>query len=226
MDGLVVKKLDHWRQEGIFNPRGRRPHQVNVVGVGGIGSPTVMCLSKMGMDRISAWDNDHVEMHNLPNQFYRFSDLSKSKVDGIADIVNDFSGVEVKTNNQLLKEEDAKELNGITVCGVDSLDIRRELWNGIKFNVQIPLYIDARMGGQVCRIFSIVPTDLKDIEYYEKSILPTTKPQTTPCTERAIIYNTFMIAALISNQVKKFIMGEELKREIVFDMETLSMINF
>jgi len=223
---LAVRKLDHWRQEGIFNPRGKPEQQVNLVGVGGIGSPTAMCLSKMGIERISVWDNDYVELHNLPNQFYRFSDLSKSKVGGIADIIRDFAGIEVKENNQLLKEDDARGLYGITVCGVDSLDIRREIWEGIKFNLNIPLYVDARMGGEVCRIFSINPVDLDDIDYYEKSISPGIKPKETPCTERAIIYNTFMIASLISNQVKKFIMGEKLKKEIVFDMKTLSMISF
>lgn len=222
----TVKKLDHWRQEGIFNPKDKPHNQVNIIGVGGIGSPTAMCLSKMGINRLSVWDNDYVELHNLPNQFYRFSDLSKSKVGGIADIVSDFSGVEVDTNEQLMSGGDAKKLRGITVCGVDSLEIRRDLWEGIQFNPAIPLYIDARMGGEVCRIFSIVPTDLKDIEYYEKSLNPATKPLKVTCTERAIIYNTFIIGGLVANQVKKFIMGETFPREVVFDMKSMGMMTF
>ena len=220
---LVVNKLDHWRQEGIFNPRDKEAHQVNMIGVGGIGSPTIMCLSKMGVDKITVWDDDSVELHNLPNQFYRFEDLGKPKVDGIADIANGFSGIEVNTRNQLLKEEDARKLHGVAICGIDSLDGRRELWKGIKYNMHIPLYIDARMGGEVCRIFSINPCDMDEVAEYEQSIAPTIVPKPLPCTERAIIYNTFIIAGLIANQVKKFIMGEDLAKEIAFDMKTLSI---
>jgi molybdopterin/thiamine biosynthesis adenylyltransferase len=220
---LAVKKLDHWRQEGILNPTAIMPHQVSVIGVGGIGSPVVMCLSKMGMERITVYDNDSVELHNLPNQFYRFSDIGKLKVAGIADIANDFAGVELKTENKLLTEGDVRNLHGITICGIDSLSGRRELWKGMKYNLNVPLYIDARMGGEVGRIFTVNPCDTDDVEQYEQSIADTIVPKELKCTERAIIYNTFMIASLVANQVKKFIMGEELIKEITFDLKTLSI---
>jgi len=52
-------------------------------------------------------------------------------------------------------------------------------------------------------------------------LYPDEQAQELPCTARAIIYNTFMIAALISNQVKKFARGEEFPKEIICDMKNL-----
>ena len=44
------------------------------------------------------------------------------------------------------------------------------------------------------------------------------------CTAQAIIYNTFTVAGLIANQVKKYAKGEHLSREVIFDLKTLTLL--
>ena len=68
---------------------------ITVIGVGGIGSFTVLTLAKMGFRNITIYDHDRVEQHNLPNQFYRIKDLKKYKVDALADLVYEFEGLKI-----------------------------------------------------------------------------------------------------------------------------------
>jgi molybdopterin/thiamine biosynthesis adenylyltransferase len=221
---IIYPELDNSRHQDIINPNEIIEH-VNVIGVGGIGSPTVMCLSKMGCDNISVWDDDTVELHNIATQFYRIQkDIEVPKVDAIANIVESFNGTTVKTNNLQVGGEEADELYGVVVSGVDSIEARIEIWKGLKNNINVPVYIDARMGAEVCRIFTIDPSSPQHIERYERSINPNKERVELPCTAKAIIYNTFGIAGLIANQVKKFFKGEHLHNEIIFDYRTIDIM--
>lgn len=226
--GIVLEdytKLSFSRQEGFFNPREKVNTQVNVIGAGGIGSPTLICLSKMGCDKINVWDDDMVEHHNLSSQFYRFNDLGMSKVDSIGDIVKDFAGIEINRNkNRIGGEKDETFFEGLVISGVDTMEARRAIWEKVRFNMNVPLYIDARMGAEVIRIFTVNPVDMDEIERYEASIDPSIPVVELRCTEKAIIYNTFAIAALVSNQVKKFFNKEKLSYQINFDLKNMTFI--
>jgi hypothetical protein len=78
------------------------------------------------------------------------------------------------------------------------------------------------MGGEVARIYSINPCDPDDIEFYESMLYDDAEATELRCTARAIIYNVFIIAGLIANQVKKFARAEKVVREIIFDLKTLT----
>jgi molybdopterin/thiamine biosynthesis adenylyltransferase len=176
----------------------------------------------MGIKDITIYDDDDVENHNLPNQLYRIQDIGKSKVEAIASICKDFAGVDITTRKEKVSNQ---QLSGIVISGVDSMKTRKDIWEkAIRLNPFIPIYIDGRMGGQVCRIYAIRPCDPDDIVTYEDSLYQGDKVKELPCTARAIIYTSFMIGSLIANQVRKNIRAESTAREIVFDLQTLSLI--
>lgn len=210
--------MDFWRQIDIVNVESlRRP--ISVIGVGGIGSPTVLALSKMGCTKITVYDDDYVEEHNLSSQLYRHSDLHRAKVEALRDIIGMFSDTQLACNK--VRVDGRIELQGIVITTVDSMQSRYKIWNeSIKLNRKVNLYIDARMGAEVCRILSICPVDPDDVDLYEKSLYSDSEALEEPCTARAIIYNVFMSAALIAGQVKRFAMGGVLPRELVFDFAT------
>ncbi|MFA5103544.1 MAG: ThiF family adenylyltransferase, partial [Candidatus Thermoplasmatota archaeon] len=60
--------MDFWRQMDIVTPTDFEKFHVTIIGAGGIGSPTALAISKMGVEKITIFDNDIVEKHNLPNQ--------------------------------------------------------------------------------------------------------------------------------------------------------------
>lgn len=191
-----------------------------MIGAGGIGSPTALCLSKMGVGRLTLYDADTVEVHNLPNQMYREADMGRAKVEALADICRQFApGVIVDPRaDEFGKDTPMPPPGTIVVSGVDSMTARTLIWDRIKYNPAVPLYIEGRMGGQTGRIYAIRPTSPEQVAFYERNLYSDEDADPTPCTERAISYNVFALAAYIAAIVKKHIVGETVQRELLLDM--------
>jgi molybdopterin/thiamine biosynthesis adenylyltransferase len=213
--------VDYWRQLDLVRPDQIR-HTVNVVGVGGIGSPTALALAKLGCPRLTRWDPDRVEPHNLPSPLYRPADVGRPKVEALAEIVRAFVPAEVRAVPEAVT---AQRLDGIVVLAVDSMATRAEIWQGaLRHRAAVPLLIDARMGAQVCRVLSVRPTDPDDVRFYESTLYDDTAALDEPCTAQAVVYTTFGVAALVSGQVERFVSDEPLDADVIFDFVTLSLI--
>jgi hypothetical protein len=159
-----------------------------------------------------------IEEHNIPNQFYRLNDLTRPKVAALIDIIYEFTGVEIKPFVEAYQDQN---LRGIIISAVDSMKARKEIWKRVKGNAQIDLYIDARMGAEVARIYSIYPID--DVKSYQQTLYGSKEAIQEPCTRRSIIYTVLGISAFICGNVKKFLTGESIQKEIVLDFK-LNMI--
>lgn len=217
-----MTQMDFWRQFDLVRPGEDLAFPVTVIGCGGIGSPTAMALAKMGCVDVTLIDDDSVENHNLPNQIYRLGDIGTPKVAALTSILHDFSGVIAKPKGEKVTAGTA--LEGVVISGVDSMTARAEIWKAVKYKPAIQLYVDARMGAEVMRIYTIRPTNPEDVRAYEEMLYPDEKAQELPCTGRAIIYNVFAISSLVASQVKKHARGEEFPFEIIFDLATLTLI--
>lgn len=212
---------DYWRQLDLVTPEDLNL-PITIAGAGGIGSPTALALAKMGCSRLTVYDPDIVEPHNLPNQFYRLEDAARPKVEALRDVIRAFTGFEIVAIPEAVSEQ---RLQGLVISGVDSMAARRAIWNGaIRYRSHVELYIDARMGAEVCRIYSIRPADPDDVRAYELSLYDDAHATEDPCTAQAIIYNVFAIAGLIANQVKKHAKAERFDREIIFDLKTMTLL--
>lgn len=207
------------RQEGLL-PSTSIKLPIVLIGAGGIGSPTALALCKMGINNLTIYDDDVVEPHNLPNQIYKLSDIGKKKVDALADMCNEFAETEIETR-PVRFDGDIEEMS-IVISGVDSMESRKQIWEHIKMQVKIPLYIDARMGGEYLTIYAVNPTNLESIKNYEKSLHSDEEAEPIPCTERAIIYNVFWVASMVAHRVKQFYTGEmTLYESLTFDFPAM-----
>ncbi len=216
---MISISSDFWRQEDILNRERLNDRAYNIIGCGGIGSPTALLLSKIGVNKLTLVDYDDIERHNFPNQIYRLSDLGKKKVTALREICKDFSGIEASIIPEKFTNQ---KLTGVVISGVDSMASRKEIWEKIKLNPSIDLYIDGRMGAEVGKILTVVPTDPDEVAFYEATLEKSDDEiPNLPCTARAIIYNTTLIASLIANQVKKFANEEKITKEIIFDLANL-----
>jgi molybdopterin/thiamine biosynthesis adenylyltransferase len=215
-------KMDYWRQAGIVSHDDLNRMPVTVIGAGGIGSPTTIALAKMGVEDITIYDPDVIEEHNLPNQMYRLSDVGSPKVIALKDLVENYSGTSVETKQEEFSDQDVQ---GLVVSGVDSMDARKQIWEeAIKWNPNVSMYIEGRMGAELARIQSVDPCDPDQVKWYESTLYSSADAEQAPCTERAIIYNVFMIASLIASQAKKFLNNQDIKKQIIFDLATLTLI--
>lgn len=214
----VLPPDNFWRQQDILNRDHWGETHINLIGVGGIGSPTALTLAKMGLPSLTLWDPDMVELHNLPNQMFRPSDLGTSKVIASRRLLGEFARTKVEVVPERYTK-DSPALAGITISAVDSMAARKEIWEAVSGNPKVPLYIEARMGAQALRIYSLQkPLDTKQTAWYEETLYTDEKALKAPCTAQAIMYTVMVAAGFISNQVKRFVRGETLMKEVVIDL--------
>ena len=148
--------MDYFRQMDLVDQEALDIPMV-VIGCGGIGSLTTLALAKMGCHNLTVYDDDTIEPHNLPNQVYRMEDTGKKKVDAIGDILHSYTGARITVRPERIA---GQKLRGVVISGVDTMADRVRIWlDSVKLNPAVPLYIDARMGGEVTRIYSVRPVD-------------------------------------------------------------------
>jgi len=213
-------KVDYWRQLGIINPADHQKESIAIIGAGSIGSATALCLAKVGFKRITVWDSDKIEKHNLPNQLYPLDSVGQLKVEALADMVAYMTGTSI-TIMPFMFEEKYVWTETIVIAATDSMESRKMIWKTVKFKPNIKLYIDARMGGQLMRVFTVNPMSANECKRYEESLYTDEQSIDEPCSEKSIAYNIFGIASIITNQVKKRLKEEHLYNEIDFDYVTM-----
>ena len=210
-----LRQLDLVRPEALEAP-------LAVVGCGGIGSFAALALAKMGCQRLTLYDDDRVESHNVPNQLYRPADVGRPKAEALAEIVRAFAGV---TPRAVVERVDGQRLEGLVVAGVDSMRARRSIWQrSVRYRAAVPLFLDGRLGAEVIRLYAIRPADPDDVRYYAATLYNDAEAEPPGCSAGGIVYTGFAVGSLIANQVKRFAAGEPLRREILCDLKTLTLV--
>mgnify|MGYP001570701865 CR=1 FL=1 len=201
-----------------------------IIGAGGIGSWTTLALAKMGCSNITVVDHDAVEIHNIPSQFYKESQVNSPKVLALYDNIEEFT--EVNIHSHFLKFEEfwphkiEKEIQDykIIISAVDSLETRKSIWSLLKNDTSWELYLDARMGGELLRLLVVAANFPITIEKYEKVLNTKAKASEEVCTAKAIVYNTFLCGGLIAHIVKKFVKKEQVKLSLIFDIDQQTIL--
>lgn len=214
--------MNFQRQLDILDPRCIL-YPITLIGCGGIGSPTALVLAKIGCPNLILMDPDTVEDHNLPNQLFPLVDTDKPKVDACKEMVLAFADCSIRTMPAAF--DGIQDLSGIVISGVDTMKVRQQIWEKVKFNLGVPLYIDGRIGGEIIEVYTIQPSQIEDIEFYEKFLFPEEEAAELPCTARAILYTGFVAAGLIASQLKKWLKGgEKYYRRVNLDLKTMTSL--
>ena len=188
--------------------------QVTVIGVGAVGSFTAFTLAKMGIGKITAYDDDEVTEHNLPNQLFRILDIGKKKVTALAEIVEIFHGIKI---DAYPVKYSGQKLTGIVIVAVDSMDARIAIWERVRYNPSIDLFIDSRMGAEVGKVITVCPSDPSGVDFYEGTLHTSKDALQARCTEKTIIYTVLGIASAICGKVKKHLAGNPFHKSITMD---------
>ncbi len=180
--------------------------EITVIGDGGIGSWLALCLSAMGIPCFKIYDADVVEGGNF-SQAFRIEDEGKPKVSATNEILTAFTGCSVTAIPEHFVGQE--RLKGIVICAVDDMDTRIDIWNkSVRFNPMIKLYVEARMGAEELRVYSLKPTDPDLVRRYEENLYPSSETFQGPCTEKSIAYTVFTSAGIIGREVKAHLTGE------------------
>ncbi len=167
---------DFFKQEQV-----KANSPVTIIGCGGIGSRVAQTLAEIGFN-LSLWDDDVVGNENVGSQRFGFGEVDSPKVLALKSRLE--AGCQVSVSAHQEKFDGQEELSGIVVCGVDSKETRAKIWESIKFNPGIPLYLDGRVGGKRFKLFAVNPCNPQHIEVYETQLDLSKPPMEAPCTAR------------------------------------------
>lgn len=210
------------RQLGLVDPDKLYDLRVAIIGVGAIGSMVGITLAKMGVGTLDLYDPDTVEPHNLPNQFYRTQDIGIDKASALTrTLIEDFGAFEVNAHFGAVDPNAFTLESGtdIVICAVDDMTFRKDFWEKcIKTHFNPKLYIETRMGGEDFRVYTVSPMDSTMHDPYLSTLYSTEEADGVACTERSILYNVMLIAAMVGAQVKKYVTEDDLSFEIMGDM--------
>ena len=202
------------RQFDIVPPE-RLSFPITVIGAGAIGSSSVIVLAKMGCSNITVWDDDRLEEVNIPNQLCKPSMIGRSKVEALAELVNELTDVEIK---KIFRRYQGQYLEGVVIVTVDTMTTRKKVWKRVKLNLKIPLLVDARMGAEFGRVYTIHPMNIEETDFYEQNLYGNDEVERLPCSGRSIIYCPTVIAGLVTLMVKQYAMNHLVPREILIDL--------
>jgi hypothetical protein len=186
---------------------------VTVIGAGAVGSFTALSLVKMGVGTVEVYDFDTVSVENLGPQWFRVCDLGRFKVEALADQLAAFGGKVVPHPDRFV----AQPVSGIVVCTVDSMDARISIWRHVRKCRRAELYLDARMGAEVGKVFAIRPVDPEDCRAYDSELYPSTEALRAPCTARSTIYCAAGLSAFLAATVGNHLAGRRYRRDLVVD---------
>lgn len=174
---------------------------VTVIGAGSLGSFTILTLAKMGWRNIKVVDHDDVDIVNMSCQFHGFNDIGKKKVISLAERIESMTGGTTKIIASPERWE-GQTYNGVVVSAVDSMLVRKEIYEAHKMSFGTKYIIDPRMGAEVAAIYVINPHDLNDRRSYENSLSDDSKTVQEPCTAKSTTYTAILVGALVGQLVK------------------------
>lgn len=192
------------RQSDII-PREVLSQPITVIGAGAIGSFAVLALTKMGFFKVKVYDFDQVSDVNMSCQWFRISDIGKPKVKALQDLIFDFTNTNIEAIDE--RFDGSQDLDGIVISSVDSMEVRRLIWNKVKNNKAVSWFIDPRMASEYALSFVMNPSDEKDIKAYETTLYEDKDAVDEPCTSRSTMYTATMLAGYVAKHVKDLLTG-------------------
>lgn len=204
------------RQTDLLTPD-KCGKKIHVIGAGATGSFLVLALAKMGLTDITVFDNDTIEEHNFPNQMFPLKSKGENKALALKEVVLEYTGLEIKSIPHFF--DGNHELEGIVISALDSMKGRKLIFESIKDNPKVEFLIDPRCGPELFRILTVDNSLSSSKEMYEKTLHSDEEVDQVPCTARSIIYSVLNISAFLANQVKRHIMNEDYKSEVIIDMK-------
>ena len=197
--------------------------RVHIIGCGAIGSTVAENLVRFGITKITLYDFDTVEAHNIANQMFRHTDIGKLKIDALAEYLTEINP-ECAADLKLVKEGwTGQRRSGYVFLCVDNIDLRREIATACKENTFVKGMFDFRMRLTDAQHYAAAWSDQKMVETFIKSMAFShdEAKEATPVSACNITLSVVptvreVVALGVSNFIN-FVKGGPLKKMILID---------
>ena len=213
------------RQEDIL-PSEKLGLDIFIVGAGAIGSQVTVCLAKMGFQNLTVYDFDKVDEENMNCQWYGPGDIGSLKVDALKENVERLTGVLIDHQpHRVVPEERFKELPEVLISAVDSMKVRKELWDTYK-DSGVRWFIDPRMAAEEGLVYTVDLRSEESKTRYEGSLYDDSEAADEPCTAKATMYCAMMLAGQVSKFVKDIAVEEVSSHTVQWNIREDAYLSF
>lgn len=127
----------------FFNPD-KCKEMIHIIGCGSVGSTVAELLARFGLTKISLYDFDIVEPHNIVNQMFVQRQIGMPKVEAVREILLDINPeMNIKMYN---KGWNGEPLDGFVFLAVDNIELRAKIVKENLYNDFIKAFFDFRTG--------------------------------------------------------------------------------
>ncbi len=184
---------------------------ITIIGAGAIGSFACLQLAKMGCSNIMVWDHDEVSIENMNSQFYRHKDIGRPKVEALADLVFDFTGV--KISFVASRWTPGPTTTNIVLLCVDTMAARKDIFRQLQNSCFAVNYvIDSRMGAEDALLYTVNLESKADADMYEITLYSDANAVQQRCTAKSTIYTANLLSGMVVKTVKNLLCNQSYPR--------------
>lgn len=179
---------------------------VLIIGAGGIGSWTAMCLTRIGCN-VTVMDHDLIEIHNLGGQMYKTTDINRTKVDALETTCRELAGSSCYFYADNEEYAENSYTNPIVIMAVDNMKTRKlafEKWyNTYHSDISALdcLFIDGRL---LAEDYQVYAATLDQADAYRGTLFLDLEVPTELCTLKATTHCSLGIASDIVSILTNF----------------------
>ena len=180
---------------------------IMIAGCGGIGSWLSFLIARLKPYSIVLYDDDTVELVNMSGQMFKRTDIGKSKVSAVHDIIFDYTNMyNVRALPQ--KFTASTPTTDIMMCGFDSMRARKIYYDAWKCHVNsLPqdrrkncFFMDGRLTVDTLQVFCLTGEDQYNMERYEREFLfDDSQAESEVCSRKQTTYLACMIGSIMTN---------------------------
>lgn len=204
--------------------------RVHIIGCGAIGSHVAEQLVRYGITKITLYDFDTVESHNIANQIFTAEDIGRTKVQALADYLIRINPEVAQDIKLVEKGYTGQKLSGYVFLCVDSIDLRRQIATEYKGNTFIKGMFDFRMRLTDAQHYAAAWNDKKAVDAFIASMQFTDEEAkaSTPVSacnmELSVCSTVKVIVSLGVANFINFLKGREFKKIIAADAFDFSVV--
>lgn len=223
--------MDLSKSYEFFHPESVK-ERIHIIGCGAIGSTVAEMLARYGLTKISLYDFDVVESHNIANQLFTTEDLHMSKVDAVARMLTRINP-DIQSDLKIFKQGyDSQRLSGYVILCVDNIDLRRKIAEANRENLYVKAMFDFRMRLTDAQHYAAEWSDQRAVEAFLNSMAFSHEEaqQETPVsacnmTLSSVATVRMIVSAGVANLIN-YAKGGVLKKMILIDTSSISIDAF
>ncbi len=197
--------------------------RIHIVGCGSVGSTVAENLVRCGITKITLWDFDKVEEHNIVNQMFRQQDVGRLKVEALKDILMEINP-DIKDNVELKPDGwQGKLMSGYIFLCVDSIELRREIVEKHMNSTYVKAVFDFRTLLESAQHYAAdwsdykMKTDLLNSMQFSHEEAAAETPVSACGITLGVATTVRLISALGVNNYINFVKGNGIKKLVIID---------